>query len=80
MELFILISCVLLLVLNIILIGLHVRSRKNNTAQDEIPPPYAAGTGTNPVITGKTTRTAPARTGKNSPLPSTISGQNTGKP
>ena len=31
MELFILISCVLLLVLNIILIGLHVRSRKNNT-------------------------------------------------
>ena len=34
MELFILISCVLLLVLNMILIGLHVRSRKNNTAQD----------------------------------------------
>lgn len=34
MELFILISCVLLLVLNIILIGLHVRSRKNNTAQE----------------------------------------------
>ena len=32
MELFILISCVLLLVLNIILIGLHVRSRKNNAA------------------------------------------------
>ena len=34
MELFILISCVLLLVLNMILIGLHVRSRKNNTAQE----------------------------------------------
>ena len=34
MELFILISCVLLLVLNIILIGLHVRSRKYNTAQE----------------------------------------------
>ena len=34
MELFILISCVLLLILNIILIGLHVRSRKNNTARD----------------------------------------------
>ena len=34
MELFILISCVLLLVLNIILIGLHVRSRKNNAAQE----------------------------------------------
>ena len=34
MELFIFISCVLLLILNIILIGLHVRSRKNNTAQE----------------------------------------------
>ena len=34
MELFILISCVLLLVLNMILIGLHVRSRKNNTTQE----------------------------------------------
>ena len=34
MELFILISCVLLLVLNMILIGLHVRSCKNNTAQE----------------------------------------------
>ena len=34
MELFILISCVLLLVLNMILIGLHVRSRKNNPAQE----------------------------------------------
>ena len=34
MELFILISCVLLLILNIILIGLHVRSRKNNTVQE----------------------------------------------
>ena len=34
MELFILISCVLLLVLNMILIGLHVRSRQNNTAQE----------------------------------------------
>ena len=34
MELFILISSVLLLVLNMILIGLHVRSRKNNTAQE----------------------------------------------
>ena len=34
MELFILISCVLLLVLNIILIGLHVRSRKDKTAQE----------------------------------------------
>ena len=34
MELFILISCVLLLVLNMILIGLHVRSRTNNTAQE----------------------------------------------
>ena len=34
MELFILISCVLLLILNIILIGLHVRSRKDNTARD----------------------------------------------
>jgi len=34
MELFILISCVLLLILNIILIGLHVRSRKNNTTQE----------------------------------------------
>ena len=34
MELFILISCVSLLVLNMILIGLHVRSRKNNTAQE----------------------------------------------
>lgn len=34
MELFILISCVLLLVLNIILIGLHVRSRKDNIAQE----------------------------------------------
>ena len=34
MELFILISCVLLLVLNMILIGLHVRSCKNNTVQD----------------------------------------------
>ena len=34
MELFILISCVLLLVLNMILIGLHVRSRKYNAAQE----------------------------------------------
>ena len=34
MDLFILISCVLLLILNIILIGLHVRSRKDNTARD----------------------------------------------
>ena len=34
MELFILISCVLVLVLNMILIGLHVRSRKNNTVQE----------------------------------------------
>ena len=34
MELFILISCVLLLVLNMILIGLHVRSCKNNTVQE----------------------------------------------
>lgn len=34
MELFILISCVLLLILNIVLIGLHVRSRKNNTTRD----------------------------------------------
>lgn len=34
MELFILISCVLLLVLNIILIGLYVRSRKDKTAQE----------------------------------------------
>ena len=34
MELFILISCVLLLVLTIILIGLHVRSRKDKTAQE----------------------------------------------
>ena len=34
MELFILISCVLLLVVKMILIGLHVRSRKNNTAQE----------------------------------------------
>lgn len=34
MELFILISCVLLLILNIILIGLHVRSRKNNSTRE----------------------------------------------
>ena len=34
MELFILISCVLLLVLNMILIGLHVRSRKNNSTRE----------------------------------------------
>ena len=34
MELFILISCVLLLVLNMILIGLDVRSCKNNTVQE----------------------------------------------
>ena len=34
MELFILISCVLLLVLNMILIGLYVRSCKNNTVQE----------------------------------------------
>ena len=34
MELFILISCVLLLILNMILIGLHVRSCKNNTVQE----------------------------------------------
>ena len=34
MELFIFISCVLLLILNIILIGLHVRSRKNNTTRE----------------------------------------------
>ena len=34
MELFILISCVLLLVLNMILIGLHVRSCKHNTVQE----------------------------------------------
>ena len=34
MELFILISCVLLLILNIILIGLHVRSRKDSTARE----------------------------------------------
>ena len=34
MELFILISCVLLLILNIILIGLHIRSRKDSTARD----------------------------------------------
>ena len=34
MELFILISCVLLLILNIILIGLHVRSRKDNTTRE----------------------------------------------
>ena len=34
MELFILISCVLLLILNIVLIGLHVRSRKDNTARN----------------------------------------------
>ena len=34
MELFTLISCVLLLILNIILIGLHVRSRKDSTARE----------------------------------------------
>lgn len=34
MELFILISCVLLLILNIVLIGLHVRSRKDSTARE----------------------------------------------
>ncbi|MEI3423127.1 MAG: hypothetical protein V8R91_19910 [Butyricimonas faecihominis] len=34
MELFILISSFLLLILNIILIGLHVRSRKDNTARE----------------------------------------------
>ena len=34
MELFILISCVLVLILNIILIGLHIRSRKDSTARD----------------------------------------------
>ena len=34
MELFIFISCVLLLILNIILIGLHVRSRKNNSTRE----------------------------------------------
>ena len=34
MELFILISCVLLLILNIVRIGLHVRSRKNNTTRE----------------------------------------------
>ena len=34
MELFILISCVLLLIINIILIGLHVRSRKDSTARE----------------------------------------------
>ncbi|WP_455509255.1 DNA recombination protein RmuC [Butyricimonas paravirosa] len=34
MELFILISCVLLLILNIILVGLHVRSRKDNTTRE----------------------------------------------
>ena len=34
MELFIFISCVLLLILNIVLIGLHVRSRKNNTTRE----------------------------------------------
>ena len=34
MELFILISCVLLLILNIILIGSHVRSRKDSTARE----------------------------------------------
>ena len=34
MELFILISCVLLLILNIILIGLHIRSRKDSTARE----------------------------------------------
>lgn len=34
MELFILISCVLLLILHIILVGLHVRSRKDNTTRE----------------------------------------------
>lgn len=34
MELFTLISCVLLLILNIILIGLHVRSHKNDTTRE----------------------------------------------
>ena len=34
MELFIFRSCVLLLILNIILIGLHVRSRKNNSTRE----------------------------------------------
>lgn len=34
MELFILISYILLLILNIVLIGLHVRSRKNNTTRE----------------------------------------------
>ena len=34
MELFIFISCVLLLILNIILIGLHVRSTKNNSTRE----------------------------------------------
>ena len=34
MELFIFISCVLLLILNNILIGLHVRSRKNNSTRE----------------------------------------------
>lgn len=34
MELFIFTSCVLLLILNIILIGLHVRSRKNNSTRE----------------------------------------------
>lgn len=82
MELFILISCVLLLVLNMILIGLHVRSCKNNTVQEV----SRSISNLEKVIRDEsrynreTTRTAPARTGKNSPLPSTISGQNTGKP
>ena len=34
MELLILIFCILLLILNIVLIGLHVRSRKNNTTRE----------------------------------------------
>lgn len=82
MELFILISCVLLLILNIILIGLHVRSRKDNTVRDvsRSISDLEKVIRDEPAITEKTTKTVPAKTGKNSPLPSTISGRNIGKP
>lgn len=82
MELFILISCVLLLILNIILIGLHVRSRKDNTARDV----SRSISDLEKVIRDESRynrendETVPAKTGKNSPLPSTISGRNIGKP
>ena len=82
MELFILISCVLLLILNIILIGLHVRSRKDNTARDV----SRSISDLEKVIRDESRynrendENRSRKDREELPLPSTISGRNIGKP